>query len=339
MKTMVMWRVVAIVVYAVIASIVSVMAAKYLKEDGSSDGHASSVRAMVTRPSGTSLDDIGGLTQVKEDLRRVVLLPLQYPSIFYGGPKAIRPPSGILLHGPPGTGKTMLARALASESNVPFLALHSAALESKWWGETPKILQAAFELARKELAPCLLFFDEIDGLGRARNESDQSCVYSFKCELLRNLDGVADTSSAPVMVLACTNCPEALDPALRRRFQRVFKVDKPTRDERFDILWVLVRDEAVVDEEVLGRVATAADGMTGADLAALFADASSARLDADLARTLQTVATGADLLAQLGPLAWEHWRHAASSRGRTWGKKHTHLRRGSNPQPWDDFPK
>ena len=212
-------RVVLGVLYAVVATVASVLLARFLKEDGMmGDGFDATIRGCLATPTNESLDDVGGLAAVKDELRKIVLLPLKYPDAFFKGPKALHPPRGVLLHGPPGTGKTMLARALASESGVPFVALTSATLESRWYGDTPKLLASAFRLARDEWQPCILFMDEIDGMGRKRSDLDQACVYSFKTELLRNMDGVQD---AAVVVLACTNCPDSLDPALRRRFARV----------------------------------------------------------------------------------------------------------------------
>ena len=201
-----------------------------------------------------------------------------------------------------------MARAIASESGVAFLSLHSAALESKWYGDSPKLLQSAFRMARTTLAPCIMFFDEIDGLGRSRSESDQQCVYSFKCELLRNLDGVDTDATAPLVVMACTNNLNSLDPALRRRFQCVVEVPRPDATSRFDILKVLTRDEGKVDKELLLRIARETDGFTGADLAALFSSASRHRANTeDMRRLIGTVQSGEDLLQRLGPLTYEHW--------------------------------
>ena len=328
-QTSKVWRrILFSILYAVVVSVASAMLLKLAREEleggggggtamwGGKNPHDAAIRALVVRPSGETLDDIGGLAQVKEDWRRAVLLPLQRPEIFYRGPKALRPPKGILLHGPPGTGKPMLARAIASESGVPFVALTSAALESKWWGESSKLIEAAFRVARKDLAPCVLFFDELDGLGRSRSESDQSCVYAFKTELLRNLDGVEGDTGSPVVVLACTNCPHSLDPALRRRFPRLVHIDRPDKVARLDILQKLVREELVPpDPTVLDVVAEAAEGTTGSDLAALFADASAARFNTSVEKMLPSVTDGHELLHQLGPLGLEHWGAAAMGRG------------------------
>lgn len=257
----------------------------------------------VTLSSTDTLSSIGGLVEVKRALRRTVLLPLRHAELF--AHPLLRPPRGTLLCGPPGTGKTMLARALAVEAAVPFMPLHPATLESKWWGESPKILAGAFADATKH-APCIMFFDEIDGIGRARSESDQSCVYSFKCELLRHLDGV-ETSTAPVAVLACTNCPRALDPALRRRFGQHIEVPLPDEAARHDILRKVARHERAA-RGTLRRVAAATAGCSGSDLAALYAEATGARLDdLDLDAAVVVAKNEADLRRRLGMLRWEHW--------------------------------
>lgn len=259
------------------------------------------VAAMVSMPeTSRRLRDVGGHANVKEELTNSVTMPLRNPNIFYkSGLRSIRPPCGILLHGPPGTGKTMLARAVAAESGVPMITLHSAALESKWWGESPKLLEAVFTQARTRYAPCIIFMDEIDGLGRARSESDQSCVYSFKCEILRNMDSIR---GEPVVVIACTNCPHSLDPALSRRFQRKVEVPRPALEDRRAIVSILMNQEhseSVSPEDVAKHT----EGFTGADLSSLYEAACSCRL-ARAGKRIETARNDKELVRILGPLTF-----------------------------------
>ena len=262
---------------AIISVVVSLVAAcllMHLQKDGAKQDsdHDVSMRACVEHPQ-SGFDGVGGLVRAKDELRRAVLLPFQRPQLFFRGPRILRAARGVLLHGPPGTGKTLLARAVAAEANVAFLPLTAASLESKWWGETPKLLEAAFRLARN-LQPCIVFFDELDGIGgRARSEQDPACVYSFKTELLRHLDAKGqEAETAAVVVLACTNHMTSLDPAVRRRFARRIHVGLPTTNERLNILLTLASDSGI-DKAVLRKAAKQSTGCTGADLASILSDA------------------------------------------------------------------
>lgn len=320
------------IIYAIVISVVTSFISKALKEhfeDNTSvnSDHKACIRSCVIKPSSTKLDDVGGHEQVKEKLRKLVLMPLKHPTLFYEGPSALRPPKGILLHGPPGTGKTMLAKALASESGANFIALTSATLENKWWGESSKLVKCAFDLARTELQPCIVFFDEIDGLGRSRNDQDQSSVYSLKVELLRNMDGVHnENETAAMTVLACTNCITSLDPALRRRFQLSIHVSNPTNSERLDILKKLTAHELLEsdptftyklhDKEITTTILTHCSelthGFSGSDLSALYALASSIRFqEIDMQSVIDGgIQSGTELMSKGGAIRMDHWIQA-----------------------------
>ena len=155
----------------------------------------------------------------------------------------------------------------------------------------------------------LFSLHDIDGLGRSRSEHDQSCVYSFKCELLRNIDGVDKDTNSALVVLACTNCPKSLDAALKRRFTRQIAVPLPTKGDRRDILNVICKKEKQTDTALLERVATHSEGMTGADLAALYNEACGHRLwtctidDNDI----ESISDGKELLKSAGPLTLKDW--------------------------------
>ena len=312
------------VVWIVFAFLLTTYMQRYIDTDsqnthGVASDHHTAVRSMITKPSGEKLSDVGGLVVAKKTLRRAVLLPLKYPDTFFEGPAALRPPKGILLHGPPGTGKTMLARALASESGASFISVSSATLEDKWWGESAKLVQACFHLARTELQPCILFFDEVDGMGRTRSEHDQACVYSFKTELLRNLDGSDVThKNAAVVVLACTNNVSVLDPALKRRLPLQIRIDVPTEEGRLEILKKLCHGEpshetvGATKIDILRHVSKWTSGKTGSDLSALFSDASSIRMnDVNIEPLLaQGVKNGHDIMKAIGPLRLRHWKAA-----------------------------
>lgn len=224
-----------------------------------------------------TLDDVGGLAQIKEDLQTSVIVPLQTPHIFFDARlRGIDVPRGILFSGPPGTGKTMLARAIAKETSATFIAVTLSMLENKYYGETSKLIQSLFALSRK-LAPTILFFDEIDGMLKERRADDQSVSYGFKTELLTQMDGFRKADQSAVMVIACTNAADRLDPAVRRRLPKLFEVGLPSRPERRQILALLTRDERRLRASTLDALADDTEGWSGSDLADLFRAAASHR--------------------------------------------------------------
>jgi len=220
---------------------------------------------------------VGGLAAIKDDLYGNVILPLRYhKAYFHPLLPSLHVAKGILLTGPPGTGKTLLARAIAKECGCRFLSLSLSSLENKYFGESAKLLAAAFSLARK-VEPCILFLDEVDGMIRERSADDQSFVYGFKTELLSRLDGFHKESGA-VIVMACTNAAASLDPAVRRRLPRVYTVGLPSAEERAHILAIHAKGEKAIGAETAEWLAGETEGLSGSDLLSLYNLAASARM-------------------------------------------------------------
>lgn len=211
------------------------------------------------------LETVGGLHDIKEEVKSQILLPLQHPKIFFGSVAALQPPKGVLFHGPPGTGKTMLAKAIAAEANCPFVSLTLSSLENKYFGESSKLLNATFSLAKK-LQPCIVFFDEIDGMIRTRSDMDQSCVYGFKTEFLTHLDGMNTKSTDAVIVIGCTNCVDKLDPAVKRRLSKQYRVNLPNKDEIVEIFMLHLKGSAIAREEIHSLIEDMREGCSGSDV-------------------------------------------------------------------------
>jgi len=218
----------------------------------------------VERPL-TRFDDVFGATSAKDSLRFVVDW-LKNPKRYAG--LGLRPPKGILLTGPPGTGKTMLARALAGESNCAFVAESGGNFITKWQGSGPENMRKLFQRARK-YAPAVIFIDEIDAIGKTRSGVSHTEVRESTLNtMLTEMDGFGSTTAAPVIVLAATNLPDKLDPALKRRFDREIRVEKPDRAARLGFLERTFErlSKSKVTAETLESIANQSVYMTIADL-------------------------------------------------------------------------
>jgi transitional endoplasmic reticulum ATPase len=219
----------------------------------------------VERPA-TNFASVGGMERVKEEIRMKIILPLQQPNLFKAYGKKVG--GGILLYGPPGCGKTFLARATAGEVNASFVAVGISDVLDMWIGQSEKNLHAIFEQSRAH-RPCVLFFDEVDALGANRTDMLKSGGRQIINQFLSELDGVA-SSNEGVLVLAATNAPWHLDPAFRRpgRFDRIIFVPPPDLSARAIILRLMLRGKPV-EEIDFDQVAKKTDGFSGADLKAV----------------------------------------------------------------------
>jgi SpoVK/Ycf46/Vps4 family AAA+-type ATPase len=208
--------------------------------------------------------DVGGLEDVKEQVRMKIVLPFQRPDVFraYGRKQA----GGILLYGPPGCGKTLLARATAGECDAAFLNVAIDAVLDMWFGESEKKLAQLFEQARQR-APAIVFFDEVEAIGASRQQLRQAPGATIVNKLLSEMDGVTGSLDR-VLVMAATNAPWHVDAALRRpgRFDRVLFVPPPDKVARTEILRLHLRDRPTDASIDIASLAQKTDAFSGADL-------------------------------------------------------------------------
>ncbi len=217
-----------------------------------------------------SYEDIGGLSREIRDIREMIEVPLRHPELF--SRLGINPPRGVLLHGPPGTGKTMIARAVASETDANFVSISGPEIVSKFYGESEQRLRQIFEEAQKA-APSIIFIDEIDSIAPKREEVSGDLERRVVAQLLALMDGLS--SRGEVIVIAATNRPNALDPAIRRggRFDREVEIGIPNKNGRLEILYVHTRGMPLDESLDLKEIAEVTHGFVGADLYALCKEA------------------------------------------------------------------
>ncbi len=226
--------------------------------------------ASDTRRADVTYDDIGGMAATIDQLREMVELPLRYPELFQR--LGVDPPRGVLLHGPPGTGKTRLARAVANESDAQFFLINGPEIMGSAYGESEGRLRQVFDEAAKS-APSIVFIDEIDSIAPKRGQVSGEAEKRLVAQLLTLMDGLE--ARANIVVIAATNRPDAIDEALRRpgRFDREIVVGVPDERGRREILGIHTRGMPLGDKVDLGELARTTYGFVGADLAALAREA------------------------------------------------------------------
>ncbi len=231
----------------------------------------SAMREVLVEVPNVKWSDIGGLNKAKQELMEAVEWPLKYPEVFNA--INIKPPKGILLYGPPGTGKTLLAKAVANESNANFISVKGPELLSKWVGESEKHVREMFRKAR-QVAPCVIFFDEIDSLAPRRGGSADSHVTErVVSQLLTELDGLEELKD--VVVIAATNRPDIVDPALLRpgRIERHIYIPPPDKEARKEIFKIHLRGKPLAEDVSIDELAEKTEGYTGADIEAVCREA------------------------------------------------------------------
>ncbi len=232
------------------------------------DVEPSAIREVFVEIPNVRWQDLGGLAEVRERLQEAVEWPLQYPQLFER--VGIHPPKGILLAGRPGCGKTLLAKAIATESRVNFISVKGPALLSKYVGDSERRLRDVFRKAR-QAAPCIIFFDEIDALIPARSSglSDSPVTDRVLSQFLAELDGIEELKG--VLVLAATNRPDRLDPAVLRpgRFDEMIEIPLPDAAGRREIFEIHLRGKPLAKKISVEDLAARTEGRTGADIASI----------------------------------------------------------------------
>ncbi|MFL6372322.1 MAG: CDC48 family AAA ATPase [Nitrososphaera sp.] len=233
------------------------------------DVQPSAMREVLVQRPNIGWDDIGGLHQVKEELVEAIEWPLKHADLF--AEANIEPPKGILLHGSPGTGKTMIAKAVAATSEANFISIKGPELISKWVGESEKGVREVFRKAR-QAAPCVIFFDELDAIAPRRgggSEGDGHVTERVISQMLTELDGLEDLKG--VVVIGATNRPDIIDEALLRpgRFDRILEVPAPDKEARKQIIQIHTKKKPLESNVNLDKLIDMTEGMTGADIAAL----------------------------------------------------------------------
>ncbi|NXI85049.1 ATAD1 protein, partial [Rhipidura dahli] len=215
--------------------------------------------------------DIAGLDDVITDLKDTVILPIKKKYLFENS-RLLQPPKGVLLYGPPGCGKTLIAKATAKEAGCRFINLQPSTLTDKWYGESQKLAAAVFSLAIK-LQPSIIFIDEIDSFLRNRSSTDHEATAMMKAQFMSLWDGLDTDYNCQVIVMGATNRPQDLDSAIMRRMPTRFHINQPALKQREAILKLILKNENVDSHVDLLQVAKETDGFSGSDLKEMCRDA------------------------------------------------------------------
>lgn len=213
--------------------------------------------------------DVANLNTAKQALREAIILPMMRPDLFEG---ARKPWKGILLFGPPGCGKTLIAKAVASEVKATFFNVSAASIVSKWLGESEKLIKELFTAARAK-QPAIVFIDEVDSVATKREGDEVGGERRLKTQLMQEMDGVTSSSKDRVIVLGATNVPWELDPALRRRFEKRIYISMPEEAARKEIFKIHTRGVELEKDVDFDELARLTEGYVGSDIAMICREA------------------------------------------------------------------
>lgn len=221
------------------------------------------IKHIIPSNLGIKWNECIGLSSTIEKLKEATVYPILYPDLF----KNLLPWKGILLYGPPGTGKTMLAKTLASEGRTTFINVTSSTFISKWRGESEKMLQVLFDIAKLS-APTTIFIDELDALASESSQSQHEASRRFKSELLVQIDGIT-SGEAKIFLLGSTNVPWNLDTAILRRFEKRIFVDLPSEENRRELLSHYIKQPHSLQKEEFQHLAERTENFSGSDIKTL----------------------------------------------------------------------
>ncbi|KAG7197812.1 hypothetical protein KM043_001626 [Ampulex compressa] len=223
-----------------------------------------------------SWENIAGLEHIIQELKDTVILPIQRQELLEDS-QLMRPPKGVLLHGPPGCGKTMIAKATAKEAKTSFINLDVSILTDKWYGESQKLTAAVFSLAAK-LQPCIIFIDEIDSFLRTRNMQDHEVTAMMKAQFMSLWDGLIGDPFCTVIIMGATNRPQDIDRAILRRMPATFHIDLPNMMQRHQVLQLILQNEPLAKDINFVDLAEMTEGFSASDLQELCRNASVYRI-------------------------------------------------------------